>query len=101
MHRQNYVGVISSLLVLVPDHLFSLLPGVTWLWSVVTFFPLDIVKFAIRFVLSGRAWDTMFRRTAFRQDKNFGRAEQQARWAHAQRTLHGLHPADTKMMADR
>jgi H+-transporting ATPase len=75
--------------------------GVTWLWSIVTFFPLDIVKFAIRFVLSGRAWDTMFRRTAFRQDKDFGRAEQQARWAHAQRTLHGLHPAETKMMADR
>uniref|UniRef100_A0A453D646 Plasma membrane ATPase n=1 Tax=Aegilops tauschii subsp. strangulata TaxID=200361 RepID=A0A453D646_AEGTS len=33
--------------------------GVIWLFSIVFYFPLDIFKFFIRFVLSGRAWDNL------------------------------------------
>ncbi|VAH37618.1 unnamed protein product [Triticum turgidum subsp. durum] len=35
--------------------------GVIWLFSIVFYFPLDIFKFFIRFVLSGRAWDNLLR----------------------------------------
>jgi len=30
--------------------------GVVWVYSLVTYIPLDILKFAIRYILSGRAW---------------------------------------------
>lgn len=33
--------------------------GVIWLYSLVTYFPLDILKFAIRYILSGKAWDNL------------------------------------------
>lgn len=33
--------------------------GVIWLYSIITFFPLDWFKFAIRYILSGKAWDNL------------------------------------------
>ncbi|KAL0427652.1 UNVERIFIED_CONTAM: ATPase 6, plasma membrane-type [Sesamum latifolium] len=33
--------------------------GVIWVYSIITYFPLDILKFIIRFALSGKAWDSM------------------------------------------
>lgn len=30
--------------------------GVIWIYSIVFYFPLDIMKFAIRYILSGKAW---------------------------------------------
>ena len=33
--------------------------GVIWLYNVIFYFPLDFVKFFVRYVLSGRAWDLM------------------------------------------
>ncbi|CAL1398446.1 unnamed protein product [Linum trigynum] len=33
--------------------------GVVWLYSIVFYFPLDIMKFAIRYILSGKAWTNM------------------------------------------
>jgi len=33
--------------------------GVIWLYSVVTYIPLDFLKFAIRYILSGKAWDNL------------------------------------------
>lgn len=33
--------------------------GVIWLYSIVTYVPLDFLKFAIRYALSGRAWDNL------------------------------------------
>jgi hypothetical protein len=33
--------------------------GVVWLYSIVFYLPLDMIKFFIRFVLSGRAWDNL------------------------------------------
>lgn len=31
--------------------------GVIWLYNIVFYIPLDIIKFLIRYALSGRAWD--------------------------------------------
>lgn len=38
---------------------------------------------------------------AFTRKKDFGKEERELKWAHAQRTLHGLHPPETKMFIDR
>ncbi|BFI24653.1 hypothetical protein AXG93_4794s1080 [Marchantia polymorpha subsp. ruderalis] len=67
--------------------------GVIWLYSIVFYIPLDFIKFAIRYINSGRAWDLVFeQKTAFTRHKDFGKEKREAQWAHAQRTLHGLHP---------
>ncbi|KAI5076578.1 hypothetical protein GOP47_0008643 [Adiantum capillus-veneris] len=45
--------------------------------------------------LASRAWDTLFRRkVAFTKKKDFGKEVREAQWAHAQRTMHGLQPAE-------
>ncbi|XP_020580364.1 plasma membrane ATPase [Phalaenopsis equestris] len=73
--------------------------GVIWLYSVVFFLPLDLLKFAIRYILSGKAWDTLIeRKTAFTSKKDYGREEREAQWAMAQRTLHGLQPPETNTL---
>lgn len=36
--------------------------GVIWIYSILTYFPLDILKFLIRFALSGRAWNSMIQK---------------------------------------
>ncbi|KAK4481930.1 hypothetical protein RD792_012843 [Penstemon davidsonii] len=65
--------------------------GVIWIFSIVTYFPLDILKFIIRYGLSGKAWDSMIQnKTAFTTKKDYGKGEREAQWAVAQRTLHGL-----------
>lgn len=33
--------------------------GVIWLFSIVFYFPLDIMKFAIRYILTGKAWNNL------------------------------------------
>ncbi|KAJ6354850.1 hypothetical protein OIU77_005447 [Salix suchowensis] len=33
--------------------------GVIWVFSLVTYVPLDLLKFAIRYILSGKAWDNL------------------------------------------
>ncbi|CAK9136602.1 unnamed protein product [Ilex paraguariensis] len=70
--------------------------GVIWIFSVVTYFPLDVLKFIIRYALSGKAWDSMIQnKTAFTTKKDYGKGEREAQWAMAQRTLHGLQSAET------
>ncbi|KAL9224113.1 hypothetical protein vseg_000182 [Gypsophila vaccaria] len=65
--------------------------GVVWIYNIVFYFPLDILKFIIRYVLSGKAWRNLFEsKTAFTTKKDYGKEEREAQWAHAQRTLHGL-----------
>ncbi|KAG5593626.1 hypothetical protein H5410_034858 [Solanum commersonii] len=60
-------------------------------YTIITYLPQDVLKFIIRFGLSGRAWDTMIQnKTAFTTKKDYGRGEREAQWALAQRTLHGL-----------
>ncbi|CAM8922766.1 unnamed protein product [Rhodiola kirilowii] len=69
--------------------------GVIWIYSIVFYFPLDILKFGTRYALSGKAWDTMLNnKTAFTTKADYGKGEREAQWAHAQRTLHGLQPPE-------
>ncbi|XP_044479584.1 ATPase 9, plasma membrane-type [Mangifera indica] len=69
--------------------------GVIWLYSIVTYFPLDVIKFLVRFIINGRPWDTLLqKKTAFTTKKDYGKGEREAQWALAQRTLHGLQPPE-------
>ncbi|RZC87471.1 hypothetical protein C5167_036011 [Papaver somniferum] len=75
--------------------------GVIWLYNLVTYIPLDMIKFLTRYALSGRAWDLVTeKRTTFTRQKHFGKEARQLEWAHNQRTLHGLHPPE-KMFGKR
>ncbi|KAL2502257.1 ATPase 2 [Forsythia ovata] len=70
--------------------------GVIWLYSVVFYLPLDVMKFAIGYILSGKAWQNMYdNKTAFTTKKDYGKEEREAQWALAQRTLHGLQAPET------
>lgn len=76
--------------------------GVIWLFNFIFYFPLDVIKFFTRYVLSGKAWDLVIeQRTAFTRQKDFGKEAREVKWAHAQRTLHGLHPKETKLFGER
>ncbi|KAL8547413.1 hypothetical protein ACS0TY_006949 [Phlomoides rotata] len=75
--------------------------GVIWLFNIITYFFLDPIKFAVRYGLSGRAWDGLLnQKTAFTSRKDFGKEAREAAWAAEQRTLHGLQSAETKMFTD-
>ncbi|KFK39922.1 hypothetical protein AALP_AA3G306500 [Arabis alpina] len=70
--------------------------GVVWVYSLITYIPLDILKFITRYTLSGKAWNNMIEnRTAFTTKKDYGKGEREAQWALAQRTLHGLKPPES------
>ncbi|KAI9117499.1 hypothetical protein K1719_011665 [Acacia pycnantha] len=70
--------------------------GVIWLYSLITYIPLDVLKFLIRFALSNKAWETMIQnKTAFTTKKDYGKGEREAQWALAQRSLHGLDVSNT------
>lgn len=70
--------------------------GVIWLYSIVFYVPLDVLKFTIRYILSGKAWlNLLENKTAFTTKKDYGKEEREAQWALAQRTLHGLQPPET------
>ncbi|GER52027.1 plasma membrane ATPase [Striga asiatica] len=77
--------------------------GVIWIYSVVFYLPLDLMKFAIRYILSGKAWQNLYdNKTAFTTKKDYGKEEREAQWAHAQRTLHGLQtPQDTNLFNEK
>ncbi|XP_052181773.1 ATPase 10, plasma membrane-type isoform X2 [Diospyros lotus] len=65
--------------------------GVIWLYSLIFYIPLDIIKFTVRYALSGDAWNLLFdRKTAFTSKKDYGREDREARWVLSQRTLQGL-----------
>ncbi|XP_061340108.1 plasma membrane ATPase-like isoform X1 [Gastrolobium bilobum] len=69
--------------------------GVIWLYSIIFYIPLDILKFFIRYALSGKAWNNITEnKTAFTTKKDYGKEEREAQWATAQRTLHGLNPPE-------
>uniref|UniRef100_M1CDH4 Plasma membrane ATPase n=1 Tax=Solanum tuberosum TaxID=4113 RepID=M1CDH4_SOLTU len=75
--------------------------GVIWLYNIVTYIPLDLIKFLIRYALSGKAWDLVLeQRIAFTRKKDFGKELRELQWAHAQRTLHGLQVPDPKIFSE-
>ncbi|KDP28822.1 hypothetical protein JCGZ_14593 [Jatropha curcas] len=76
--------------------------GVIWLYNMLTYLLLDPIKFAVRYALSGKAWDLVVeQRTAFTNKKNFGKEAREAAWAAEQRTLHGLRSAERKLFSER
>ncbi|CAN6450938.1 unnamed protein product [Victoria cruziana] len=76
--------------------------GVIWLYSVVFYVPLDLIKFGVRYVLSGKAWDNLLQnKTAFTTKKDYGKEEREAQWALAQRTLHGLKPPESALFNEK
>eukprot|EP00270_Netrium_digitus_P017108 TRINITY_DN622_c0_g1_i4.p1 TRINITY_DN622_c0_g1~~TRINITY_DN622_c0_g1_i4.p1 ORF type:complete len:954 (+),score=236.14 TRINITY_DN622_c0_g1_i4:188-3049(+) len=65
--------------------------GIIWLYSIIIYIPLDFLKFAVRYGLTGKAWNLITdSKVTMTTKPNFGADERQARWATAQRTLHGL-----------
>ncbi|CAN1328159.1 ATPase 8, plasma membrane-type [Linum perenne] len=69
--------------------------GVIWLFSIITYIPLDVLKFLTRYALTGDAWGNYLEnKTAFTTKKDFGKGEREAQWAEAQRTLHALKQKD-------
>ncbi|XP_021819909.1 ATPase 10, plasma membrane-type [Prunus avium] len=65
--------------------------GVIWLYSLIFYIPLDIIKFAIRYALTGDAWNLLFdRKTAFTSKKDYGKEDRAAKWVLSQRSLQGL-----------
>ncbi|KAH9618177.1 hypothetical protein KSS87_020992 [Heliosperma pusillum] len=95
--------LVATLIAVYANWAFARIEGMGWGWAVVvwvytlvTYIPLDILKFGIRYALSGRAWNNLLEnKTAFTTKKDYGREEREAQWATAQRTLHGLHPPET------
>ncbi|XP_059644446.1 plasma membrane ATPase 4-like isoform X3 [Cornus florida] len=70
--------------------------GVIWVYSVIFYLPLDILKILTRYILSGKAWDNLLQnKTAFTTKKDYGKGEREAQWALDQRTQHGLRPPAT------
>ncbi|GLT59974.1 hypothetical protein SLA2020_327670 [Shorea laevis] len=69
--------------------------GVIWLYSLIFYVPLDIIKFTVRYALSGEAWNLLFdRKTAFTSKKDYGKEDRAAQWARSQRSLQGLQGLD-------
>ncbi|KAF6174973.1 hypothetical protein GIB67_026461 [Kingdonia uniflora] len=65
--------------------------GVIWIYSVVFYIPLDVIKFTVRYALSGKAWDLLFdRKTAFTSKKDYGKEDREAKWLRSHRSLEGL-----------
>ncbi|KAF3440101.1 hypothetical protein FNV43_RR18379 [Rhamnella rubrinervis] len=76
--------------------------GVIWLYNILTYLLLDPLKFAVRYALSGRAWNLVVeQRTAFTNKKDFGKEAREAAWATEQRTLHGLQTPEVKTYIER
>ncbi|KAK1274335.1 ATPase 10, plasma membrane-type [Acorus gramineus] len=69
--------------------------GVIWLYSLIFYIPLDIIKFAVHYCLSGEAWNLLFdRKTAFMSKKDYGKEEREVKWVLSQRTLQGMQSMD-------
>lgn len=83
--------------------------GVIWLYSLVFYVPLDIIKFTVRYALSGEAWNLLLdRKTAFTSKKDYGKEDREAQWVLSQRTLQGLmsgeleiNPRQSTMIAEQ
>uniref|UniRef100_A0A453QYF8 P-type ATPase A domain-containing protein n=1 Tax=Aegilops tauschii subsp. strangulata TaxID=200361 RepID=A0A453QYF8_AEGTS len=74
--------------------------GAIWAFTLVTYLPLDVLKFIIRYSISGKGWNNVQNKTAFTNKKDYGRGEREALWAREQRTLNGLsQPAGSDLLS--
>nr|AAD46188.1 plasma membrane proton ATPase [Nicotiana plumbaginifolia] len=65
--------------------------GVIWLYSLIFYIPLDIIKFIVRYGLTGDAWNLLFdKKTAFTSKKDYGREDRETKWVLSVRTLQGV-----------
>ncbi|XP_054780666.1 ATPase 10, plasma membrane-type-like [Prosopis cineraria] len=72
--------------------------GIIWLYSLIFYIPLDIIKFTIRYILSGQAWNLVFdRKTAFSSKNDYGKEDRAAQWIVSQRSLKGLPGTDLEV----
>nr|AMR43371.1 PH5 protein [Dianthus caryophyllus] len=68
------------------------------LYSLVFYFPLDIIKFVVRYALSGRAWKLVYdRKAAFTSKKDYVWEDREARWVASQGSLHCLLNAEIEV----
>ncbi|KAI3917644.1 hypothetical protein MKW98_021406 [Papaver atlanticum] len=76
--------------------------GVIWLFSIITYVPLDILKFLTRYILTGKAWgDYLDNKTAFTTKKSYGKEDREAQWVRGERTRHGLtSPSSVNQFSD-
>lgn len=76
--------------------------GIIWLYNILSYMLLDPIKFCVRYALSGRAWNLVIdKRTAFNNQKDFGKEAREAAWATEQRTLHGLQSSGIKNFSEK
>ncbi|XBI36032.1 hypothetical protein VPH35_121617 [Triticum aestivum] len=76
--------------------------GAIWVFTLVTYVPLDVLKFIIRYSISGKGWNNVQNKTAFTNKKDYGRGEREALWAREQRTLNGLsQPAGSDLLGNK
>lgn len=76
--------------------------GVIWIYSVIFYVPLDIIKFTVRYALSGEAWNLLFdRKTAFTSKKDYGKEDREAKWVLSQRTIQGLMSSELEINGRR
>ncbi|XWS49690.1 hypothetical protein CRYUN_Cryun12cG0024800 [Craigia yunnanensis] len=76
--------------------------GVIWLYNIITYALLDPIKFAVRYALSGRAWELVFnKRTAFNTQRDFGKEAREVAWAAEQQTLHALQSSESKIFPEK
>ncbi|XP_066388622.1 ATPase 10, plasma membrane-type-like isoform X2 [Miscanthus floridulus] len=62
--------------------------GAIWLYSLVFYVPLDLIKIAVRYILSGKEWNLLFdRKTAFTRKNDIWKEDRDARWALSQRDV--------------
>lgn len=105
---RNVRTQVATLIAVCADWPFAKMKGIGWGWaaviwlfSIVTFFPLDIFKFGIRYFLSGKGWENVFHsKTAFANELDYGKSKREAQWAMAQRSLHGLQQPETSGLFD-
>jgi H+-transporting ATPase len=62
--------------------------GVIWLYSLITYIPLDFIKFAISYVFSGRAWK---RPLGIIKERELGKGHIGVQWSQPTRSRHGIH----------
>ncbi|XP_074263141.1 ATPase 7, plasma membrane-type-like isoform X1 [Silene latifolia] len=73
--------------------------GVIWLFNIVTYMFLDLIKFGVRYALSGKAWHRTFNeRIGLSTQKSFGKEAREAAWAAEKWTQHGKKSPEMKTM---
>ncbi|CAI0419357.1 unnamed protein product [Linum tenue] len=78
--------------------------GVVWLYCLIFYVPLDIIKLTVRYILSGDAWNLVFdhEQAALTSKKEYYRKDERAgKWHLSHTTLEGLSSADPELVVRR